>query len=147
MMDAIQFIPHEKPMVFIDHIIDVSEEMAIAELCITPDLMFCEEKGLPTWTSIEIMAQTVSAFSGANSQKKVANAKPKIGFLLGTRKMHLPIPYFEMGDTVSIKVEQGYIHEGLGQFHCEISYKEHKITAVLSVFEPPETNDKNGELT
>ena len=63
MMDAVKFIPHEKPMVFVDHLIEVTDEKAIAELHITPDLMFCEPEGLPTWTSIEIMAQTVSAYA------------------------------------------------------------------------------------
>ena len=45
MMDAVKFIPHEKPMVFVDHLIEVTDEKAIAELHITPDLMFCESEG------------------------------------------------------------------------------------------------------
>ena len=47
---------------------------------------------------------------------------PKIGFLLGTRKMHIPVPYFALGDVVRICIEQNYLHEGLGQFQCEIEY-------------------------
>lgn len=136
MKDAVQFIPHEKPMVFVDHLIEVQDTYAIAELEIRPELMFCEKEGLPTWSSIELMAQTISAFSGFFRQPR--GSKPKIGFLLGTRKLHLPIPYFALGDKVRIKVEQGYIHEGLGQFSCEIEYKEHYIRAALSVYEPNE---------
>lgn len=135
-MEAIQFIPHEKPMVFIDDLIEVKEQTAIARLKITPDLMFCEAQGLPTWASIEIMAQTISAYAGYCGQKQSVDSKPKIGYLLGTRKLQLPIPYFELGETVLIKIEQGYVHEGLGQFQCEIEYKEHQISATLSVFEP-----------
>lgn len=63
---------------------------------------------------------------------------PKIGFLLGTRKMQLPLPYFALGETLRIKAEQSYLHEGLGQFNCEIEYREHRICAMLSVFEPAE---------
>ncbi|MDX6038567.1 3-hydroxylacyl-ACP dehydratase, partial [Acinetobacter baumannii] len=55
-LEAIQYIPHEQPMVFIDHLTDVAEGRAQAELTITPELMFCEAEGLPTWASIEIMA-------------------------------------------------------------------------------------------
>ncbi len=44
MMDAITFIPHEKPMVFVSHLIEVNDIFAIAELTITPDLMFFEER-------------------------------------------------------------------------------------------------------
>ncbi|MEG1156890.1 MAG: 3-hydroxylacyl-ACP dehydratase, partial [Acinetobacter sp.] len=35
MMDAVQFIPHEKPMVFVSHLIEANDEFAIAELHIT----------------------------------------------------------------------------------------------------------------
>ena len=133
-LDAVPYIPHQQPMVFVDHLIEVTETSAVAELLIRPELMFCDQHGLPTWSSIELMAQTVSAFSGYQGQLQGGN--PKIGFLLGTRKLKLPLPYFALGDIVQIRVEQGYIHEGLGQFSCQINYKDYQITAALSVYEP-----------
>ncbi|WP_347455783.1 3-hydroxylacyl-ACP dehydratase [Acinetobacter thermotolerans] len=144
MMDAVQFIPHEKPMVFVDHLIETNDEFAIAELTIRPELMFCETEGLPTWTSIELMAQTVSAYAGHKGHSK--GQQPRIGFLLGTRKMQLLVPYFELGSVVRIRVEQSYLHEGLGQFNCEIQYKEHNFTAMLSVYEPADNDDMIGKL-
>ena len=143
MMDAVQFIPHEKPMVFVDHLIEANEHFAIAELVIRPELMFCEAQGLPSWTSIELMAQTISAYAGHKGQ--MLGLPPKIGFLLGTRKMQLSVPYFALGETVRIKAEQGYLHEGLGQFNCEIEYREHRFSAMLSVFEPPEMEKNIGK--
>ena len=143
MMDAVQFIPHEKPMVFVDHLIEANDSYAIAELQIRPELMFCEAEGLPTWSSIELMAQTISAYAGHKGQTK--GLPPKVGFLLGTRKMQLPCPYFTLGSTVRIRVEQSYLHEGLGQFNCEIEYKEHRFSAMLSVFEPENMNDAIGK--
>ena len=80
MMDAIQFIPHAKPMVFVDHLIEANDVFAIAELYIRPELMFCDADGLPTWASIELMAQTVSAYAGHKGQ--LQGAAPKVGFLL-----------------------------------------------------------------
>lgn len=145
MMDAVQFIPHEKPMVFVDHLIEANDQFAIAELKICPELMFCEAEGLPTWSSIELMAQTISAYAGHKGQSK--GLPPKIGFLLGTRKMLLPCRYFALGATVRIRVEQSYLHEGLGQFNCEIEYQEHRFSALLSVFEPENMNDAIGKLT
>lgn len=134
--NAIDFIPHEQPMVFIDHIREIGDQFAVAELTIGPELMFCDEQGLPTWSSIELMAQTVSLYAGCSGQSKDQNREPKIGFLLGTRKLHLPIPYFAMGETLIIRAEQHYLHEGLGQFFCEILYQDHTISAMLSVYEP-----------
>ena len=133
-LEAIQYIPHEQHMVFIDHIVEANEGYAIAELIITEDLMFCEKEGLPTWASIEIMAQTVSAYSGWLGQQK--QQSPRVGFLLGTRKLLLPFAYFTLGQTLRIRVEQQYLHEGLGQFACEIHYVDDVISALLSVYEP-----------
>ena len=146
MMNAIDFIPHDKPMVFVDHLIEADDLSATAELTITSDLMFCEAEGLPTWASIEIMAQTVSAYAGYRG-KKTGNAKPKVGFLLGTRKMQFPIAYFALNDVLKIHMEQSYLHEGLGQFQCVIQYQEHEISAMLSVYEPPEIDQIVGNLT
>ncbi|WOE31259.1 MULTISPECIES: 3-hydroxylacyl-ACP dehydratase [unclassified Acinetobacter] len=134
MINACSFIPHEKPMIFIDHLIEVNSNAAIAELVITPELLFCESQGLPTWTSIELMAQTVSAYVGY--QHGGPAQKPKIGFLLGTRKLHLPLAFFAYGETVKIHIEQVYIHEGLGQFNCTITYQEYVFNATINVFEP-----------
>lgn len=133
-LDAIQYIPHEQPMVFIDHIVEANEGYAVAELTITPELMFCESDGLPTWVTIEIMAQTISAYSGWRGQQ--LQQEPKVGFLLGTRKSQLPFAYFKIGQLLKIRVEQQYLHEGLGQFSCEIHCDEHVINAMLSVYEP-----------
>ncbi len=144
MMDAVQFIPHQQPMVFVDHLIEASDEFALAELNIRPELMFCEAEGLPSWTSIELMAQTVSAYAGYKGQS--TGQPPRIGFLLGTRKMQLPVPYFELGSVVRIRVEQSYLHQGLGQFNCEIQYKEHSFTAMLSVYEPADNDVMIGKL-
>ncbi|MGE8684767.1 MAG: 3-hydroxylacyl-ACP dehydratase [Acinetobacter sp.] len=142
MMDAVQFIPHQKPMVFVDHLIESNDRYAVAELQIRPELMFCEANGLPTWSSIELMAQTISAYAGHKGQSK--GLPPKIGFLLGTRKMQLPCAYFAMGSTVWIRVEQSYLHEGLGQFNCQIEYQEHQFSAMLSVFEPENVKESMG---
>lgn len=133
-LDAIEYIPHQQPMVFIDHLLEVKDGYAIAELTIRPELMFCEAAGLPTWTSIEIMAQTISAYSGWMGQQ--LQQAPKLGFLLGTRKLQLPFAYFALDQTLRIRVEQQYLHEGLGQFSCEIAAAEQVITALLSVYEP-----------
>lgn len=135
-INAIDFIPHEKPMVFVDHILEIGDDFAIAELLITPELMFSDDSGLPTWVSIELMAQTVSLYAGSQGQKNAQT--PKIGYLLGTRKLNLPCEYFALGQTVRIKATQQYLHEGLGQFFCEIEYQDHTISAILSVYEPNE---------
>ncbi|WP_343581220.1 3-hydroxylacyl-ACP dehydratase [Acinetobacter sp.] len=143
-LDAIQYIPHEQPMVFIDHLVEANEGYAIAELTIRPELMFCEAAGLPTWASIEIMAQTISAYSGWMGQQ--LQQAPKVGFLLGTRKLQLPFAYFALGQRLTIRVEQQYLHEGLGQFSCEIHCNAQVISAMLSVYEPTDPSTQTSSF-
>ncbi|WP_445114978.1 ApeP family dehydratase [Acinetobacter sp. WZC-1] len=138
---AVDFIPHHPPMVFIDHVVEIREHFAVADLQITPKLMFCEAQGLPSWTSIELMAQTISLYAGFKG--KQSGQIPKIGFLLGTRKLNLPIAFFALGTTLRIRAEQQYLHDGLGQFSCEIQYGEHVISAMLSVYEPADDQQVN----
>ncbi|MBF7695964.1 ApeP family dehydratase [Acinetobacter rathckeae] len=135
-MNAIDYIPHQKPMVFIDTVTTVTENSIEASLEITSELMFVQEEGLPTWVSIEIMAQTISAYAGFQGSK--SERAPRIGYLLGTRRMVLPMAYFALGKTLKIHAQREYSHEGLGQFLCEIEYEDHKISALLSVYEPEE---------
>ncbi len=134
---AVDLIPHQAPMVFIDQLLETGENFAVANLLIRPELMFYQDQGLPTWTSIELMAQTISLYAGF--QGSLTAKPPKIGFLLGTRKLHLPVAFFAPGKTLIIKAERQYLHEGLGQFACEIQYDEHIISAMLSVYEPVES--------
>lgn len=136
---AQDFIPHQAPMVFVDHIVEIGEDFAVAELLISTKLMFCEPQGLPTWSSVELMAQTVSTFAGFKSHQ--LGRKPKIGYLLGTRKLALPMSHFEIGSVVRIRAQQQYLHEGLGQFSCEIEYAGHQIQAMLNVYEPVEGSE------
>lgn len=131
---ATEFILHRSPMVLIDELVDFGENFAVARLTIQPNLMFCEAQGLPTWASIEIMAQTVSLFAGV--QGHLRGEPPKIGYLLGTRKLQLSMPYFKMNSELLIRAEQQYIHDGLGMFYCQIETEQHQIQTTLSVYEP-----------
>ncbi|MEB3767086.1 3-hydroxylacyl-ACP dehydratase [Acinetobacter sp. MD2] len=132
--DASKFIPHQAPMIFVDLVCDVGEDYAITELTVRPELIFYEDDGLPTWTAIEIMAQSIAVFAGYHGQQH--GQAPKIGYLLGTRKLNLPMSHFKLNSVLRIKVQQMYLHEGLGQFQCELQDGEHTIAAMLSVYQP-----------
>lgn len=132
---ADQLLPHAAPMIFIDELIEVGQDYAIAQLHIRPELMFMEAAGLPSWVSIEIMAQCISLFAGYHGQQQ--GQAPKIGFLLGTRKLHLPISHFPLSSKLQIHVNKNYMHDNLGVFICQVHYLTHVIEATLSVYEPP----------
>lgn len=128
------YILHKPPVVLIDKLVFADDESVEAIVDINKALIFADDKGVPSWLAIEMMAQTISVYAGV--QGKILNRPPKIGYLLGTRKLELPVAYFEHGERLRITARRQYLHEGLGQFKCEIFYKEHCLTALLSVFEP-----------
>lgn len=136
---ALELIPHRQPMVFIDRVISCSDNDITAELDIRPELLFAEAAGLPSWTAIEIMAQTICALAGMKGRKQ--GQPPQIGYLLGSRRLTLPVPFFEFGETLTTHASEHYMHDNLGQFQCEIVYREQRISAVLSVYQP-HTNEE-----
>ena len=98
--------------------------------------MFYEADGLPTWASIELMAQTVSLYAGVQGDKH--GTPPRLGFLLGTRKLELPFSHFAPDSVLTITATRHYVHENLGVFHCAIYLGDDPptISATLSVYEP-----------
>ncbi len=67
---------------------------------------------------------------------------PKIGFLLGTRKIRLPVPYFALGETVGLKRNKVIYMRGWGSFNVKLNTWNIAFSAMLSVFEPPEMKEE-----
>ena len=128
------YLLHRSPSIFLDKLLASDERHALAKMRIHEELIFVEEEGLPTWTSIEIMAQTVSLYSGAYHAQK--NLPPRLGFLLGTKLLVASKPYFPMGSELLIRVKKKYMLNGLGAFECEIWCNEIYINSILKVYQP-----------
>lgn len=137
MSGVLDYILHRPPMVFIDELISHDDDRAVATLTVRSELMFCEKDGLPTWVGIEIMAQTISLYAGVQGKK--SGNPPKLGFLLGTRKMTLPCSHFGVGQILTVVATRQYVHDNLGVFDCQISMDDEVcMSATLSVYEPAE---------
>lgn len=143
-----QLVPHEKPMLLIDRMLDYGDEWFKSEVEITQDSEFLNENSaVPSWVGIEYMAQTIAAYAGRISRE---NGEPvKIGFLVGSRKYCSTLSEFPMGIKLQITVErviQG--DNGLSVFECTIATEdkngtasEQIATASLNVFQPDDANE------
>ncbi len=92
---------------------------------------------LPGWFGIELMAQTIAAYSGA---KKLGEGEiPKLGFLVGTRSYQSHQAAFPVGTRLEVEVRPNYCDEsGLWAFECVLEADGHPAaTALLKVFEEP----------
>ena len=135
--DAASLLYHEPPMVLIDRLVEYSQDTIVCEVDINPDTLFAVEQGVPSYVGLEYMAQTTAAFDGLN--RKQRGLEPKIGFLLGTRKLELISDWFTLGATLRITAKLTWDSEDITQYQCEIydlKSNEKVSSANLTVYSP-----------
>ncbi|MCF8482378.1 MAG: hypothetical protein K9H25_18290 [Rhodospirillum sp.] len=101
------FVPHGSPMLLIDRILSASMEEMSTEVTITADsLFFVPGQGIPAYAGVEYIAQSVSAFNCWRERRESPDAPPRVGFLLGSRQVTLPEPWFPEGAVLTITVRE-----------------------------------------
>lgn len=135
---AVNYLPHEAPMVLIDTLISHDGVRTTAELTITDQTEFCTQGQVGSWVGIEYMAQTAGAWMGL--QNASTDQPIQVGYLLGTRNYQIDIPHFSVGDHLTVTAEcMLFADNGLGSFDCTISRNGAQVAqARLSVFQPDE---------
>ena len=114
-------VPHAAPMLLIERIVSADIDTMTAEVHITEDSMFFEiGHGVPTYVGIEYIAQTTAAYSGWRSQQTAPGSAPKIGLLLGTRKITITRDWFAAQSTLEIRVKNIFEDKEMGVFYGEI---------------------------
>lgn len=145
--DLEKILPHNRPMILIDKLLDVNfdEKSVLAEVTITEDKIFFDKSinGVSHLCAIEYMAQTAGCYAyfkrnGIKADiKSYLDEKPKIGFLLGTRSLKSNIDKFENGKTYKIKVSEIYGDNELVSFKCLIYNDEIECaSAIINAFQP-----------
>lgn len=130
-------VTHRRPLLLLDEIQEVSPENCIALAHIDPAAWYADPQGaMPGWFGIELMAQTVAAYSGY--QKRLLQEEPRVGFLLGALRYELPQAAFAAGQTLEIEAKLHFLEEsGLSAFRCEIRHQGQSLAcAMLKTFEP-----------
>lgn len=133
-------VPHSGMMSLLDRIVAYGDDWLEAEVLITDQSIFVCNKGVPAVVGLEYMAQAISAYSGLEEQAKTG--KPKLGFLLGTRKYTCSTDYFKIGEVITLKVDcEMKSNNGLHVFQCILSGEKFEATARLNVFQPEDSNE------
>jgi 3-oxoacyl-[acyl-carrier-protein] synthase-1 len=131
----VKLLPHDAPMVLIDRVISYTEDSIHCQVNIHAHSPFCENREVPSYIAIEYMAQAIAGWNGMMAKKN--NEQPKIGFLLGTRRMELNVPSFKIGDVLDVYGKALYIDGEMASFDCWIDIKgERVVHAGLNVFQP-----------
>lgn len=133
-------LPHKPPMVFIDRVIscDLPAGRLVAEFDVSTSSLFFDagENGVPAYVALEYMAQAIGCFSGIFDRSKVPPEKPRVGFVLGSRKLELFCDFFTAG-TYRVSISQVFFDGEVGAFSAEIFRENKRVAAgTLNVFRP-----------
>ena len=112
-------LPHSGDMALIDKVLAHDDRSIVTEVLSDSISIIQSESGLPAYIGIELMAQSIAAWSGLI--RKANNKPPQIGFLLGTRKYECAVDYFCSGDILQITAIEVINNDGLAVFDCEIN--------------------------
>ncbi|MCL1066218.1 hotdog family protein [Shewanella olleyana] len=139
--DIAEFVPHRAPMILIDSIIEHQADSLLTEVVITEQSAYFSAaiNGVPNYVGIEYMAQSIAALAGVEAHLR--HDKIRVGFLLGTRKLLMHQPHYQLGKAYQISVTRLYQEDsGLAVFDCQIKADETLIaSANVNVFQPQDT--------
>ena len=134
-------LPHSGDMVLLDRISDFGEDFLIAETEIRSDNILIKQGKLATFAGIEIMAQGVAAWSGCLAI--LADEPVRLGYLLGTRKLHIHTQEIPVRSKLQIKIKMSIQDStGFGVFDSQlIDLTSGKIIleGALNVFSPKDS--------
>ncbi|WP_420340864.1 hypothetical protein [Thalassospira australica] len=135
-----ELVIHDAPMLLIDRAIAADETSMTAELDITANSMFCvPDKGVPSYVGIEYIAQTVAAYSGWRARQAAPDTMPKIGYLLGSRKVAMSRDFLPIGSRLMVHVTNVFEDGEMGVFDGEVRLGEEiLVDARINVYQPKE---------
>ena len=140
-LSLLEILPQKPPMVLVDDFVwpKEGEQSVTSSVTITEDSPFYSSllKGVPACTVIEYMAQTMAIAVGIDHY--LHDLPLSIGFLLGSRRLTLRVPFLPLGERYLITAEPLFTDESFGSFACEVkSAKTGDIvaSAQLTAFQP-----------
>ncbi|MDD5320075.1 MAG: hotdog family protein [Methylococcales bacterium] len=137
-IDVAELIPHSGKMVLLDKIISCDNNSLSAELVVRDDGLLGNDKTVPAWAGIEYMAQAVAVYAGLMAKR--AGEPVRLGFLLGTRRFKSNVVEYNVGSTLTVRVEKILQDGNLGAFECRIQGVDVEVRANLNVYQPPLNN-------
>ena len=142
-------LPHKPPMTMLSDVIAVDEPgAAVAVVDSSACSLFYDEEigGVPACAALEYMAQTMALAVGAERYRR--GEVPKIGFVLGTRRLDVGIPVFESSQRYAATARCAYFDDEFASFDCAIFGPggEAVAKASLTAYQPPESMLAEGDV-
>ena len=135
-----EMLPQAAPMILLSGYETPGDEDAIdAYVDVTPAAPFYDAAidGVPSCVALEYMAQTMALCVGFHRRRK--GLPPKIGFVLGSRRLALNVEKFAPARRYRIHAACTFQDEEFGSFDCTIREDGSDTplaTAALTAFQP-----------
>ena len=127
----INLLPHKGRMFLLDRAVDIDyDEYSIkTQVDVTKESMFFDEAlgGIPSYVTFEYMAQSISALSGIDNNRK--GLSPKVGVILSVSEFKTIIPVLKEGTTVTVSVCQQDIVDRVFSFTCTAYIGEELVSS------------------
>ena len=110
-------VPHEGAMVLLSRIVAHDDKETICQTDPETLALFHSGDRVGAWVGIEVMAQCVAAHAGMLAHRR--GELPRIGFLLGSRRVNIHQPW--MQGTLGVRALRNWGEEsGLVSFDCAL---------------------------
>ena len=138
------YLPHRDKMMLIDKVLSYDAESLVATAELNDQHIFVENGHFPSWAAMELMAQSVAAWSGCHADD--LGESIRLGFLLGSRHFQLHFDELSVPSKVLIKIQVSIEDSnGFGVFDTQLwqsddNNAEIKLLAegALNVYSPKE---------
>ncbi len=129
-------LPHSKEMILINSLEFFSPKLIKVKAKIKSNSPFVKDEKFATFQTIEIMAQTLGVYD--TKMCELANIKPSLGFLLGSRKFEIFKDFLEVGDEILAVCKPSFqSDDGFGVYECECFLGENLVSkGNLNIFKP-----------
>lgn len=128
------YLPHKPPMLLLSGCKPAAAgEDVEAWVDITPESPFCDAAGggVPGCVALEYMAQAMAVFVGR--ARAAEGLPPAVGFVLGSRRLAVEIPFFALGGRYTVRASCTYRDEAFGSFDCRIEEPGGAVVAAAQV--------------
>ncbi len=113
-----ELLPHAGAMVFLDAVLEHREDETAFSIDIDTQPHFRNAFGeVPSWVGLEYLAQAIAARGGL--LERAQGRPPRVGFLLGARRVSYYTPSFHRGQRLAARVKHRWGEtEGVVTFAC-----------------------------
>jgi len=134
-----ELLPQAGRMVLLtDYAEPMAEDAVEAFVDVGKDSPFFDRTlgGVPSCVALEYMAQTMALLVGLMRRRQ--GKTPKLGFVLGSRRLETKIPCFREGERYRVSATCTYEDESFGSFDCLIRDAQDATVAkgTVTAFQP-----------